>query len=121
MIPGLLAAALGIWLMAAPGVIGYDDPAAASHHIIGPLIASFAVISIWESTRDVRRLNLLLAAPLALETVFLDMPALAVVNSLVCAVLAGALALVPAPISEVYRGGWRELLDWRRREGQKDG
>lgn len=118
MIPGIVAAAVGIWLMAAPSVIGYDDPAAAAHHIIGPLIVSFAVVAIWQATREVRRLNLVLVLPLLVAPVFFSMPPLAVVNSVFCALAAGLMALLPAPIDESYGGGWRELLRWHHGDGE---
>ena len=67
--PQLFNTALGIWLMAAPAVLEYGRPASTNDHIIGPLIATFACIAIWESSRSVRWVNLplglwLIAAPL---------------------------------------------------------
>jgi hypothetical protein len=57
----LLSAALGIWLMAAPALLGSHGGAAASDHLVGPLVVTFAVIAWGEISRPVRYLNILLA------------------------------------------------------------
>ena len=49
---------VGLWLTAAPGVLGYNGPAALNHHILGPIAASAAVVALWECTRAIRWLNL---------------------------------------------------------------
>ena len=55
-------AALGIWLMVAPAVLGYGAPAQANDRIIGPVVATFAIVSWWEATRSVRFWQLPFAA-----------------------------------------------------------
>src|SRR5690606_27281360 len=64
--------ALGIWLMSAPGIFGFEKHISNSAHIVGPLIATFAIISLSEATRNVRLLCIplalwLLAAPWVLQ------------------------------------------------------
>jgi uncharacterized membrane protein len=54
------SAALGIWLMFAPSVFGTHGLAAHNDHLIGPLVATFAVIALGEIGRAVRWLNVLL-------------------------------------------------------------
>jgi hypothetical protein len=102
---------LGLWLMAAPYVLGYDEPASHSDHVLGPLIASFAAIALWEVTRGLRWVNVLLAlwliaAPWALG---FAMPAL--VNSVVVGLAVAGLSLVRGRVSERFGGGWTVL--WR--------
>jgi hypothetical protein len=46
----LINALLGMWLMAAPAVLGYIGPARTNDRIIGPLAAGAALIAIWETT-----------------------------------------------------------------------
>jgi len=70
--PQIATALLGIWMMAVPGVLGFENAFADNAHIVGPVIATFSIIAIWECTRNVRLLNLpiavwLLAAPVALQ------------------------------------------------------
>jgi uncharacterized membrane protein len=53
----LVSAALGVWLMAAPTVLGTSGRAADSHHIAGALVVTWAVIAFGEVARPARLLN----------------------------------------------------------------
>ena len=48
--------------MASPAVLDYADPARANDRIIGPLVASMAIIAIWDITRPLRWVNVILGA-----------------------------------------------------------
>jgi hypothetical protein len=54
----LISAVLGIWLMAAPAVLGVTGTAADSNHLAGALVVTWAVIAFGEVARPVRLLNL---------------------------------------------------------------
>ncbi|MGH7966442.1 MAG: SPW repeat domain-containing protein, partial [Candidatus Binatia bacterium] len=41
---------LGVWLMVAPAVFGYVGTASTNDRIVGPLVASFAMIALSEAT-----------------------------------------------------------------------
>jgi hypothetical protein len=56
----LLSAALGVWLMAAPAVLGVSGPAAHSNHLAGALVATWGVIAFGEVARPARLLNILM-------------------------------------------------------------
>jgi uncharacterized membrane protein len=56
----LLTAALGVWLMAAPAVLGIDGGAADSHYLAGALVVTWAVIAFGQVARPVRLLNILM-------------------------------------------------------------
>jgi uncharacterized membrane protein len=58
--PLLLSTALGIWLMAAPAVLGSAGSAANSDVIVGALVATVAVTALGEVTRSLRFLNIIL-------------------------------------------------------------
>ena len=58
----LLPALAGIWLMMSPAVLGYADPARANDRIIGPIVASLATIAMWEVSRPLRWVNVVLGA-----------------------------------------------------------
>ena len=65
--------AVGVWIMASPGVLGYSGTLADSSHIVGALVVTFAVISMSEVTRSVRFIHILfglwiIAAPWILGT-----------------------------------------------------
>lgn len=107
----LLSAAIGIWLMAAPAVLGYPGAASVHDRIVGPLIASFGIIAVAEVTRSVRRVNSLLGAWLVLAPWILGFPTAALVNSVVSGIAVGSLSLVRGSVDERYAGGWSSL--WR--------
>jgi hypothetical protein len=65
--------AVGIWVTAAPGVVGYSGTIADSNHLVGALIVTFAVITMSDVARSLRFLNILfglwlIAAPWVLGT-----------------------------------------------------
>lgn len=95
--------------MAAPGLLGYADPARTNDQIVGPLATSFAFIAIWEVTRSLRRVNVglglwLLAAPWVLG--YAVTPAL---NSTVIGLLLIGFARVQGKIRQRIGGGWAAL------------
>lgn len=106
----VINAILGIWLMAAPGVIGFNEAAADNDHIIGPVIATFAVISWWEATRVVRKFNTPLGAWLLLAPWILGYDNnLAVINDMAVGALVIAFSLVKGKIEMQYGGGWSAI------------
>jgi hypothetical protein len=106
----ILNTGLGLWLMAAPAVLGFtDSPAATNHRIVGPLVVTFAFVAIWQVTRALRRINLasglwLLAAPW-----IFGFPTDATVNAMVCGAAIAALSLVQGTRDTSFGGGWRVL------------
>lgn len=108
----IIAGLLGVWLMVAPGVFSFVKKISDNDRIIGPLIASFSVIAIWECTRNVRFLNLplaiwLLVAPWVLD--YRDMTA--TVNDSVVALLIIILCFARRPRKYRFGGGWPAV--WR--------
>ena len=106
-----LNAVLGLWLMAAPAVLGYGDPAQVNDRILGPVIATFAIIAIWEATRAVARWNLPLGLWLLAAPWVLGYEATApLVNSLATGAAVAALALVTGTVEQRFGGGWAALF-----------
>ncbi len=104
-------AALGIWLMAAPAVLGYAAPAQTNDRIIGPVIATFAIVAWWEATRPAGRWNLPLGIWLLLAPWVLGYGGTtAIVHSLVVGALVAGLSLVRGQYRpEKFGGGWSAL------------
>ena len=108
----VINAALGVWLMAAPSVLGYGAPARTNDQIVGPVITTFAVIAWWEATRPVRLWNLPLGVWLLLAPWVLGYGATgAIVNSLIVGALVIGLARVQGTVEGQFGGGWSAL--WR--------
>lgn len=112
-------ALVGIWLMFAPFVLGYEEHAAAGvDRIVGPLIANFSIIAVWECTRNLRWLNLLNALTLLVLPWVLGYPTAATVNSTLIGLLVVALTFVPYPLTHRFGGGWASLWGKRRTDGR---
>lgn len=104
--------AVGLWLMAAPAVLGYSGAAEVNDRIVGPVAASFAIIAIAAVTRPARRVNTaagvwLLAAPWLLGYGAM----ITIVNDMVSGALLIAFSLVRGTVVEQFGGGWSSL--WR--------
>lgn len=106
-----LNAGLGVWLMAAPAVLGYGAPAATNDRIVGPLIASAAVIAMAGATRPVRRANTAFGAWLLVAPWLLGFGGPAMISSLLVGVAVIALSLVRGEVKDTFGGGWSSL--WR--------
>lgn len=109
---------LGLWLMAAPAVLGLpaNHPAATNDRIIGPLVVTFAVVAMSEITFPLRRANYLLGAWLLIAPWvlgYLGGPISAIINSLVVGVLIVGFARIPGKRSHYLAGGWSSLLPGR--------
>jgi hypothetical protein len=68
----IATALLGVWLMIAPALLGFGKKISDNDHIVGPLIATFSIIAIFECTRNVKMLNLPLVLWLFLAPWILD-------------------------------------------------
>lgn len=111
----LLNVAVGIWLMAAPAVLGYNGTVAADHdRMAGPLLASFACIAIWEITRSLRRVNTVIGAWLLAAPWFLGFPPAATVSSMAAGAAVVGLSLVRGNLTHDFAGGWKSLLPGRQ-------
>jgi hypothetical protein len=104
-----LNVAIGIWLMAAPSVLGYGRPAAANDWIVGPLIAAFACIACWEITRALHWVAMPLGFWLLLAPWFLDYSPTAMLNSLVTGLATVICSCFGGTITQQYGGGWSAL------------
>lgn len=105
------AAVLGIWLMASPGVLGYDEPAATIAWIVGPIVASIAFCAAFAILRDLRLANIPAGLTLLVAPAVLDHEAAAVLNSVAVGLLLVGLSLVRGRREDRYAGGWRSLLE----------
>jgi hypothetical protein len=89
--------------MAAPGVLGYGDPARSNDRVMGPLVANMAFIAVWEVLRGLRRASLALGAWLLLAPWVLGYAGVAeTANSVGAGILVLALASVRGRVSGRY-------------------
>lgn len=115
--------ALGIWLMAAPAVLGYGPAAQTSDRIVGPILATLGFVAMAEATRPVVRAALAPGLWLLIAPLLLGYPADAAWNSVIVGVVASALSLLAARMDPAKFGGgwsvlWNDVLRRRMYQGE---
>jgi hypothetical protein len=108
---------VGVWLMAAPSILGYADPARTNDRIVGPLVVSFAFVAIWEVTRGLRWVNLAFGVWLVVVPWLLGYDRVAAMNSVIGGVVVAFHATRGGAVSTRFGGGWSSLLSGRRPTG----
>lgn len=104
---------IGIWLMAAPYVLGYlDTSAEMNDRILGPFIACFAIVAMGETTRNVRYWNIPLGLWMVVAAFVFAYPTAGMISAVVCGLLTVVLPLKPRKIDTPYAGGWTVL--WKK-------
>lgn len=107
---GLLAAtAAGLWLLAAPEILGTPEPLAASNHLVGALAATIAVTVMAEPIRIGRYLNLLVGLWIVTSPFLFGGSAVDIFNGLVVAVVVAVGSFPRGPIRERY-GSWQSMV-----------
>jgi hypothetical protein len=102
---------IGIWVMIAPGMFGFDTIPANNHYIVGPLVFTMATASIWGVNRAFRYFNLLAGIWLAISPVFLSYETPAeIMNTCLSGALITIFSLVKGKIRHQYGGGWSILF-----------
>ena len=101
--------AFGLWVTASPAMLGIVRPAAVSAWVVGPIVASFATIAMWDATRSVRWWNLPLAVWLLFAPTFVEHQPAAAASSILCGAGIAGLAVVPVAPRHRFGGGWSGL------------
>ncbi|HET8777265.1 MAG TPA: hypothetical protein VFN76_06355 [Candidatus Limnocylindria bacterium] len=106
----IVAALIGLVLMAAPDGLDLPEATGTLVNILAPISAAFAIIAASEITRGLRWLSALAAAAMAIGVVVLGapMPQLAVVAGGAAAM--AALATRGERTTARFGGGWSALL-----------
>ena len=100
---------VGVWLIAAPQLLNYHGPIRTNNHIVGPLVAAFACIAIWEATRPVRWANFVLGIWLALAPWVLQFEWEDTAHSFAAGLAIACLSLVRGQLRHQVGGGWPAL------------
>ena len=110
-----LCALLGLWLMVAPVVLGYDEPLSTVHRIIGPMVAAVGIVALWGHLHALSRWLhpplgvLLVIVPPLLGVLGVGIGTVPLVNSLVVGPALLVLGVVGGRITGRYGGGWSSL------------
>jgi uncharacterized membrane protein len=106
----VLCALLGIWLMAAPAVLGATGTAADADRLAGALALTWAVIGFGEIVRPIRLLNVLTGLALAAVAWFVDGGTAASRWNDVAVGIALAVLSIRRGIIEERFAGWNRYL-----------
>lgn len=118
--PPLFTAALGIWLILAARVIGYENSdAALIDGIIGPAMTVVSVVALWEFMAGLRWINVLLGCALVFSPLLYGSPTpSALANSVIVGLFAVGVSLLDRKPRRSYGGGWSSLwkedTDWMK-------
>ena len=108
--PALIASiAIGVWLLAAPDLLGITGAARLSHLVVGPVVASLATIALWPVARPLVRINVPLGLWLVVAPALFDHQGWGA-ESVIAGGLLVFLALVPRSQAHRFGGGWASLL-----------
>lgn len=106
----IINAVLGIWLMISPAVLQGGVKAEDNNHITGPVIATFAIIALWEATHNIRLWNVPLGVWLVVAPFILGYETGAsIINSILTGILIVVISLKKGTIKGKYAGGWKVL------------
>lgn len=112
----IVAVATGVWLMCAPVILDYGDPARSNDRIIGPIAGAFAFVACWDVLIAMRWATLPLGVWLIVAPAVLQYGSVAAwVSSLVSGVMIASAAFVAHDVGEKFGGGWRSVRPraWR--------
>jgi len=108
----VINAFLGTWLMASPAFFNYQGTGRTNDLIIGPVAATFAIIAVWEVTRVVGKVNVMLGVWLVVAPWVLGYGNVTpVINDSIVGVTLIAMAMTPVETRGKFGGGWSSL--WR--------
>ena len=106
----LATAAAGLWLMAAPTVLGYGGFAQSVDRMVGPIAVSVGVVAASGVVRGVRWLGLALGLALLIIPWPAGYGTIPLVNSLITGGVVVVLAFVRGAVKDRYGGGWSALV-----------
>jgi hypothetical protein len=102
---------LGFWLMLSPSLLNMNATTADNNHIIGPLVITFSVVSLWDINRKAIRANIVLGAWLLTALFILDFTnTLAFFSNGACASFIILMSSIKRKAKQHYGGGWRSLF-----------
>lgn len=111
--PRLLNILAGLWIMAAPAILGYNSEAAIHNaRITGPLIITFAIIAIAEPTRPCRWMVFLAGLWLMASPFILghwNQEILPASSDIASGAFAAVFSLFPGRPKNRFDGGWSML------------
>jgi short-subunit dehydrogenase len=102
---------IGLWLMIAPGLFDFGKIASNNFYIVGPLVITMAIASIWEVNRSFRYFNFVAGLWMTISCAFLSHETIGeITSSFIAGILLIFFSLVKGNIKHQYGGGWKALF-----------
>ena len=106
----LVAVATGVWLMFAPWILDYANPAADNDRIVGPIAGAVAFVACWAVMMPLRWATIPCGVWLVVAPAILGYDdATAWVSSVASGVVFVATAFVGRDLRSQFGGGWRSV------------
>ncbi len=106
----LVGAIIGLWLMVSPAAIGFAGYSRSDARIVGPIVLTVSILSVWPATRWFARLNGFAGFWLMLGSVLLLAPSVVLLPNIVFGAVLVWLSLVPGNAAWQIGGGWIGIL-----------
>lgn len=108
---GIVNIFLGLWLMISPSIFKMNELTANNNYIIGPLVITFSVISLWDINRQAIKVNILLGIWLLAALFILDFTkSIAFFSNGACGAFIILLSSIKRKAKENFGGGWKSLF-----------
>lgn len=108
---GIINIFLGLWLMVSPSIFKMNELTANNNYIVGPLVITFSVISLWDINRKAIKVNILLGIWLLAALFILDFTkSIAFFSNGACGAFIILLSSIKRKAKEKFGGGWKSLF-----------
>ena len=102
---------LGIWLIISPSIFEMNKITSNNNYVIGPLVITFSVISLWKINRNAVKANILLGLWLLIALIVLDFTrTIAFFSNGACGAFIIVLSSIKRKAVQHFGGGWRSLF-----------
>lgn len=103
---------LGLAVMAAPGLLGFDKAASNNNYIVGPLVITFALVATTDVGRNTRLFNIPAGFWLMIGPLILGFDNQVRLTDMLLGILIVIFSLYKGKITQRFGGGWRSL--WQK-------
>ena len=103
---------LGLAVMILPGLLGFTEAESNNNFIVGPLVATFALVATTDVGRNARLFNIPAGIWLMIGPLLLGFSTSARLADIFLGILIIIFSLFKGTVSQRFGGGWRSL--WQK-------
>ncbi len=106
----LIGAAIGLYLMASPAVLGLSEFARTDVRVTGPIVFFVSMLAVWPATRWFGRLNVFAGMWLIFGPILLEAPTEAILTEIAIGAILIALSYFAGDTASQIGSGWIGIL-----------